>query len=118
MSLCNSKSKYNRRTLLKSGMLASGTALTLHALRFPVSGQTAVAKSIRISKVDSNFEREPLIRPFGFKGGYMTKIWQTACRMESSSGMYALGLCSQNVLWSDAQVFSMPTAAMRKKHRC
>ena len=37
-------------------------------------------KKITIQSVDSNFEREPLIKPFGFKGGYITEIWQTAAR--------------------------------------
>ncbi|MCX7046112.1 MAG: L-alanine-DL-glutamate epimerase [Candidatus Sumerlaeota bacterium] len=62
--------------------------------------------TIRIAAVDFNFEREPLIRPFGFKGGYMTEIWQSAARLVSDSGRDAVGLCSQSVLWSDAQVFA------------
>jgi L-alanine-DL-glutamate epimerase-like enolase superfamily enzyme len=70
----------------------------------PASG--AVAKPITISAVDANFEREPLIRPFGFKGGYMTEIWQAAARLESSSGRHGIGLGTQNVLWSDARVFA------------
>jgi L-alanine-DL-glutamate epimerase-like enolase superfamily enzyme len=63
-------------------------------------------KEILISSVSSNFEREPLIRPFGFKGGYMTEIWQTASLLEGSSGIRKIGLCTQNVLWSDASVFA------------
>ncbi len=63
-------------------------------------------KKIVISEVNSNFEREPLIRPFGFKGGYMTEIWQTASWLMSSSGISKVGLCSQSVLWSDANVFT------------
>src|SRR4051812_23257353 len=59
-----------------------------------------------MTRVDSNFEREPLIRPFGFKGGYMTEIWQTVARLASDSGRHGLGLCTQNVLWSDARVFA------------
>jgi hypothetical protein len=62
--------------------------------------------NIQIIEVNSNFEREPLIRPFGFKGGYMTEIWQTASWMKSSSGITKIGLCTQNVLWSDADVFA------------
>jgi len=61
---------------------------------------------IRITEVDSNFEREPLIRPFGFKGGYMSEIWQTAVRLGSDRGNSEVGLCSQSVLWSDARVFA------------
>lgn len=64
------------------------------------------AKSIKIAGTGSNFEREPLIRPFGFKGGYMTEIWQSAAYLESDSGKHSIGLCSQSVLWSDASVFA------------
>jgi L-alanine-DL-glutamate epimerase-like enolase superfamily enzyme len=62
--------------------------------------------TITIDAVDSNFEREPLIRPFGFKGGSMTEIWQTVALLRSASGIRKIGLCTQNVLWSDAQVFA------------
>jgi len=44
-------------------------------------------KKITINSASANFEREPLIRPFGFKGGYMTEIWQTASLLESNSGI-------------------------------
>ena len=63
-------------------------------------------KSITIATVGSNFEREPLVRPFGFKGGYMSEIWQSAAMLGSASGKRGIGLCSQGVLWSDAQVFA------------
>jgi hypothetical protein len=63
-------------------------------------------KEISISSISANFEREPLIRPFGFKGGYMTEIWQTASRIQSSTGTARTGICTQNVLWSDAGVFA------------
>lgn len=63
-------------------------------------------KKIQISEVSSNFEREPLIRPFGFKGGYMSEIWQTASWIKSTSGISKVGLCTQSVLWSDAHVFA------------
>jgi L-alanine-DL-glutamate epimerase-like enolase superfamily enzyme len=61
---------------------------------------------IKIKTTSANFEREPLIRPFGFKGGYMTESWQTAALMESESGVREIGLCTQSVLWSDANVFA------------
>lgn len=64
------------------------------------------ATKTTIQNVDSNFEREPLIRPFGFKGGYMTEIWQTMAWMQSAQGTRKVGLCTQNVLWSDARVFA------------
>ena len=64
------------------------------------------SKKIQITAVSSNFEREPLIRPFGFKGGYQTEIWQSAALLESAAGQHAIGLCTQGVLWSDAHVFA------------
>jgi hypothetical protein len=63
-------------------------------------------KMIEITGVSSDFEREPLIRPFGFKGGYMKEIWQTASLIETGSGIKKIGICTQNVLWSDAAVFA------------
>ncbi len=63
-------------------------------------------RTIRVRSVDSNFEREPLIRPFGFKGGHMSEIWQSAALLESDSGARRIGLCSQSVLWSDDRVFA------------
>ena len=61
---------------------------------------------ITISEVSSNFEREKLIRPFGFKGGYLSEIWQTVSCIRSTNGFAPVGLCSQSVLWSDASVFT------------
>lgn len=64
------------------------------------------AHPITIARVGANFEREPLVRPFGFKGGYQSEIWQSAARLESANGRSGLGLCTQGVLWSDAHVFA------------
>jgi len=96
---------YTRREFLKTAGVAGAATLSgFHALGSPlVSG---VPKSITIAEVNSNFEREPLVRPFGFKGGYMTEIWQTVNYLKSSSGDHQIGLCTQNVLWSDARVFA------------
>ena len=101
----------NRRTFIKNSIL-TGSAF---AINNPVNifGQDSIQplKEIRIKEVDSNFEREPLIRPFGFKGGYMSEIWQTVSYLESYSGQHQIGLCTQNVLWSDANVFSSNSEA-------
>ncbi len=61
---------------------------------------------IHITRVDSNFEREPLLRPFGFKGGYLSELWQPISLLQSSRGTHSIGLGTQSVLWSDAAVFS------------
>ena len=64
---------------------------------------------ITIQNISANFEREPLIRPFGFKGGYMREIWQTVAGLESANGIRTVGLNSQSILWSDADVFAAHT---------
>ncbi len=63
-------------------------------------------RPITIARVGANFEREPLVRPFGFKGGYQSEIWQSAALLESAAGRRGIGLCTEGVLWSDAQVFA------------
>jgi L-alanine-DL-glutamate epimerase-like enolase superfamily enzyme len=70
-----------------------------------------MSKKISINAIGANFEREPLLRPFGFKGGYLREIWQSVAGLESASGQRAIGLNSQSVLWSDAEVFSRHTEA-------
>lgn len=51
------------------------------------------------------FEREPLIAPFGFKGGYVSEAWQSCVRLAEADGSTHVGLGTQSVLWSDAAVF-------------
>src|SRR3954453_14785708 len=70
------------------------------------NSSVAARRGFTVARVNANFEREPLVRPFGFKGGYMTEIWQTVAKLEAASGGREVGLCTQNVLWSDAQVFA------------
>lgn len=41
----------------------------------------------------------------------MTEIWQTVAQMQSDSGISKIGLCTQNVLWSDAKVFAANSEA-------
>jgi hypothetical protein len=97
---------YRRKFIKTTGAAAAG--IGLFSSFPPLGGCTGTGKNreITISSVSSNFEREPLIRPFGFKGGYMTEIWQSASMLESTSGIKKAGICTQSVLWSDASVFA------------
>lgn len=52
------------------------------------------------------FFREPLARPFGFKGSYLTELWQPAVVLGDADGREGLGTGVQSVLWSDAGVFT------------
>lgn len=92
----------NRRTFIKGAAVAAGGAILVPGF-IPVNKPY---RTIRVTRVDTEFEREPLIRPFGFKGGFMTGIWQTASFMASDTGKHSVGICTQNVLWSDAAVFA------------
>jgi L-alanine-DL-glutamate epimerase-like enolase superfamily enzyme len=95
-----------RRNFIKTSALAAGGTMIGHVhVKGDPEGKMP-GKVIKIAEVSSNFEREPLIRPFGFKGGYMTEIWQTAALIKSESGIHKIGTCSQSILWSDASVFS------------
>ena len=67
--------------------------------------------SITIASVNANFEREPLIRPFGFKGSYLTEIWQAVAGMQSTSGHRVAAVSAQSVLWSDAELFARVSEA-------
>ena len=99
------KNRITRRKFIATTGVAGAAVLTgFDALS--TSAFSAKTKLITIAEVNSNFEREPLIRPFGFKGGYMTEIWQTVNYLKSTSGEHRIGLCTQNVLWSDAKIFA------------
>ena len=95
----------NRRTFLQHSTtgIAIGSFAPLSIIQFH---DMQKPKSIHIARVDSNFEREPLRRPFGFKGAAMRNVWQIINYLESSSGKHAIGLGTQNVLWSDSSVFA------------
>ncbi|MGB3588159.1 MAG: L-alanine-DL-glutamate epimerase, partial [Tunicatimonas sp.] len=92
----------NRRQFLRQ----SSAAASLLPLAPMASTYFSLApKKITIEQVSSTFEREPLATPYGFKGGYMTDVWQAVARLQSSSGKYSVGLGTQNTLWSDSAIF-------------
>ena len=61
---------------------------------------------MKVKKTNCNFERESLIAPFGFKGSYVSEIWQSIVRMENDRDQSGIGLCSQGTLWSDSKIFA------------
>jgi L-alanine-DL-glutamate epimerase-like enolase superfamily enzyme len=50
--------------------------------------------------------QEPLMQPFGFKGDYLTELWQSVVGLRAQDGTLGIGVGVQSVLWSDAQVFT------------
>lgn len=61
--------------------------------------------TIKITNTQSNFEREPLVRPFGFKGGYLSELWQSISLLRSDN-QEGIGLATQSVLYGDADLFA------------
>ena len=68
-------------------------------------------RRLTIAATDLACEREPLVRPFGFKGGYLTELWQAVAKLTGASGTSGVGLGTQSVLWSDAAIFSSRSEA-------
>ena len=102
----------NRRNFIKSaGAIAALGAVSFEQAACTASGTNRKMKPFRVTATDSNFEREPLIRPFGFKGGFMREIWQSAAMLQGGSGIRKIGICTHNVLWSDAEVFAAHSEA-------
>lgn len=94
----------DRRRFFKSaGVL---TALSTLDPSHLIGADSSALKMIKIIRTQSYFEREKLIRPFGFKGGFLTELWQVASKMHSESGISRIGLGTQSVLYGDADLFS------------
>ncbi|GJM29077.1 MAG: hypothetical protein DHS20C17_17120 [Cyclobacteriaceae bacterium] len=87
-----------------SAKLAVGLSATGPLSGFNLASDKAPSM-INISKVDSNFEREPLIKPYRFKGSGISEVWQSIAYIESDNGLSGIGLGGQGVLWSDSKVF-------------
>lgn len=92
----------NRREFIIGAAAAVGAA----KLGVAYGASRAKYREITIVKTACDFEREPMVRPFGFKGGYLTEEWIVSAYVRSSSGKHGIGLGTQNCLWSDAGVFA------------
>ncbi|MFD2556475.1 mandelate racemase/muconate lactonizing enzyme family protein [Sphingobacterium tabacisoli] len=63
-------------------------------------------KEIEITGIDSNFQREELKHFFGFKGGYLTELWQNIVHITSKNGFDSIGMATQSVLYGDSNLFA------------
>ena len=61
---------------------------------------------MKIAGASAGYTPEPILKPFGFKGGYLSELWQTRVELSSASGSRGVGLGVQSCLWSDAAVFA------------
>lgn len=80
--------------------------LVTHAARPTGKPENSMHSAIQVLHTAAAAEREPLMRPFGFKGNYLTELWQAVSRLTSSNGHSATGLATQSVLYGDADFFA------------
>ena len=94
----------SRRNFIKTSAVA-GAATLAGGMFQTLPSCRADSGKITIKSVGSRYEREPLIRPFGFKGIYQNEFWVAAALIESNSGIRHVGLQTQCLAWSDLDVF-------------
>ena len=70
---------------------------------------SAPLKEIQISSFETAYENELLKGKFGFKGNYLTELWQVVSKIISSRGNTGTGLATQSVLYADADLFAAHT---------
>ncbi|TMU50713.1 enolase C-terminal domain-like protein [Flagellimonas algicola] len=101
-------SDFTRREFLKKTALTAGAA----SLGLPnnMMGNNLISKSkkmLTMARGHSWFEREPLIHSYGFKGGYITRLWQVVSQLKDAEGNKSIGLGVQSPLWSDSSITSL-----------
>ena len=104
MSLNN---KSGRRDFIqKTAMLTGAATLGIPNIMM-AEKQISQKDSLSIDKAEVAFEREPLTHSYGFKGGYITRLWQVVTQLQDSLGNSTIGLGIQSPLWSDSKVTSL-----------
>ena len=59
---------------------------------------------MKIKNTSHGVAIEPLLQPFGFKGGYLSELWQIVAKVSDGEN-YGVGVGVQSVLWSDENIF-------------
>ena len=101
-------SSYNsgrRGFVQKIAMFTGAATLGLPNIMI-AQNQVTKKRILSIDKAMVAFEREPLIHSYGFKGGYITRLWQIATQLQDTLGNSTIGLGIQSPLWSDSKVTS------------
>jgi len=108
MKVINEKMMSRRNFIgaaLQASALAGIAGLKVSCAR-PAGGRGTSGRKIVIRDTAAAIEYEPLIAPMGFKGRYITGLWQTAAWLKSDRDIQKVGLGTQSILWSDASVFA------------
>ncbi|MFC4221278.1 enolase C-terminal domain-like protein [Flagellimonas marina] len=104
----NQKNNVTRRDFVQKATLATGAASLGFTNFMKAQGRGVKSKSpLSIDSFKTAFQREPLINSYGFKGGYITRLWQVVSQLQDSSGNKTIGLGVNAPLWSDSKVTSV-----------
>ncbi len=104
--MAEGKYKSRRDFLQKAALISGGIACGIQGQLLGNTTTKTMTNKLTIEKADSAFEREPLQHAYGFKGGYITRLWQVISRLQDDRSTAAIGLGIQSPLWSDATVTS------------
>jgi len=103
----NSNFKLGRRSFVHKVALVSGTITLGIPNIIMAKNKFTPKKSLSIDTAKMVFEREPLIHSYGFKGGFITRLWQVVTQLKDFNGNNTIGLGIQSPLWSDSKVTSL-----------
>lgn len=100
----NYHSESGRRSFIqKMTILAGATTIGIPNIMM-TQKQAKLKRGLSIDDTKVAFEREPLINSYGFKGGYITRLWQVAAKLQDNDDNNSVGLGIQSPLWSDSVV--------------
>ncbi len=102
----NSNPKSSRRNFVKNMTILSAGITTGIPTIMTAQSNNNLNKQLIIDSGELAFEREPLIHSYGFKGGYITRLWQVISKLNDASGNSTIGLGVQSPLWSDSRIAS------------
>lgn len=91
-----------RRHFIKSIAMITTASSCACISRSTITG----SKEIQIASFKTAFEKEALKGKFGFKGNYLTELWQVVSKITSARGFSGTGLATQSVLYADADLFA------------
>ncbi|MEZ4810691.1 MAG: mandelate racemase/muconate lactonizing enzyme family protein [Allomuricauda sp.] len=94
---------FAQKVALATGAASFGLTNTVMANYHPF----LLKSPLSIGRYKTAFEREPLIHSYGFKGGYITRLWQVVTQLTDDSGKQTIGLGIQSPLWSDSKMTSI-----------
>ena len=91
-----------RRNFIKNISILTAAA----SCKVPRTVVTSQSNKIQIQSFKTAYEKEMLRGKFGFKGNYLTELWQVVSKINSAKGNSGLGLATQSVLYADAGLFA------------